>query len=42
MMIGMESGATWEVTWEIVNTRPSGAVLITVLLEIWHWWKRQR
>lgn len=42
MMIGTESGATCEVTWEIVNTRPRGAVLMTVRVETWHWWKTQR
>ena len=41
MIIGTDSGATCDVTWDIVRTRPRGAMLTIETFETWHWWKMQ-
>ena len=40
-MIGTDSGAMCDVTWDIVRTCPRGAVLMIESFETWHWWKMQ-
>jgi len=41
MMIGTDSGATCDVTWDIVRTLPRGAVLIIETFDMRHWWNMQ-
>jgi asparagine synthetase B (glutamine-hydrolysing) len=41
MIIGTDTGATCDVTWDMVNTFPRGAVLTIERFETWHWWKIQ-